>query len=120
MRWALLVLVIGVAALAYFFGLRLGYLSLTPTWMYNAQGMNTYAYRTYGDGTRVRLVGTCDTRAGKATFRLFDPNGQFVAGQTCTPGKYGINLGGENAIGFYRLTVEFDHFTGRLQIDEQR
>lgn len=120
MRWALLVLVLALGALGYFFGLRFGYLSLTPAWMYNAQGLNTYSYRTYDDRGQVVLSGSCMTMSGQATLRLFSPSGQFVKGQACSKGKFSLNLNGGGEPGYYRLAVELNHFTGRLEVNEGR
>lgn len=121
MKWALLITAVAIAALTYFYGLRVGYVTLVPTYMYNAQGVSTYTYQTYPDGTKLGVVGICDTRSGQATLRLYDPSGKFVSGQTCVKGRYGVSLGArEDAVGFYRLEIELDHYTGRLELDERR
>ena len=120
MRWALLTLILAIATLAYFFGLRFGYLTLTPTWMYNAQGENSYAYRVYSTDGQIILTGTCDTKAGQATFRLFAPNGRYLGGQTCPKGQYNVRLKGGGEIGDYRLAVQLDRYTGKLELNEQR
>ncbi|AFZ69166.1 hypothetical protein [Deinococcus peraridilitoris] len=120
MRWAWIVLIVAVATLAYFAGLRFGYLSLTPTWMYNAQGNNSYTFRTYDERGEVFLSGSCTTRSGEATLRLYAPGGTFVGGQVCRAGSYNLALRGGGEIGLYKLTVDFNHFTGRLEINENR
>lgn len=120
MRWATFVLIVGLGLLVYFFGLRLGYLSLTPTWMYNAQGSNTYSYQLADTSGSLRLVGSCDTRAGQATLLLFRPDGARIDGQECVKGKYSLNLQAKGNPGFYKLQVLLDHFSGRLEIAEDR
>jgi len=120
MRVILVVLALAIGILAAFFGLRVGYLSLTPTWMYNAQGVNSYTYRTYDPSGRIILTGTCDTHSGRATFRVYAPNGAYVAGQECIPGRYGINLQAGGEVGLYRLEVTLEHYTGHLDLIEQR
>ncbi len=120
MRWAIIVLIVGLVALTSFFGLRLGYLSLTPVWMYNAQGQNVYSYQLADTSGSLKLMGTCTTRSGAATFLLFRPDGTRIDGQECVKGKYSLNLQAKGTPGFYKLQVLLDHFTGRLEIAEDR
>lgn len=121
MRWFLIVLVLGIGALAYFFGLRVGYVSLTPTVMYNATGVNNYTYRTVEVSSRLILNGRCETRSGQVTLRLLSPTNRQVASALCSAGtSFGLNLQGGGEIGFYRLTVEFDRFTGLIELVENR
>lgn len=121
MRWFLAILVLGLAALAYFFGLRLGYVSLTPTYMFNAQGVNNYTYRTFDATARLILTGRCETRSGQVALRLFSPSGRQLASALCTEGNtFALNLQGGGEIGFYKLTVDFDRFTGVIEINENR
>ncbi|PYE54929.1 hypothetical protein [Deinococcus yavapaiensis] len=121
MRWVLVVLALAIAALAYFFGLRLGYVSLTPTYMFNAQGVNNYSYRTYDANARVILTGRCETRSGVVALRLYSPSNRQVASALCTAGNtFALNLQGGGEVGYYVLNVEFDRFTGMLEIDENR
>ena len=120
MRWAVVVLVVGLGVLAYAFGLRFGYLSLTPSWMYNAQGTNGYSYQLADAGDTLTLAGSCRTYAGRATLLLFRPDGSRADGQQCIKGNYRLSLRGGGGVGFYKLRVRLDHFTGRLEIGEER
>lgn len=118
MRWALIVIAVLGAALAYFVGLRFGYMTLTSTWMYNAQGTSRYAFRQYDEGAPLRIHGNCLTRSGTVTFRLYDPNRTEVASQHCPDGEYVLNLKGTGDTGFYQLEITYEHFTGRIYITE--
>ncbi|WP_027480433.1 hypothetical protein [Deinococcus pimensis] len=120
MKWVLLVTAIAVGILTYYTGLRVGYVTLLPTYTYNARGVSNYTYRTYQDATRLTIVGTCSTRSGKVTVRFYDPEERYLGGQTCTQGRYGIALPANGKVGLYRLEVDFEHYTGRLEIDEKR
>lgn len=120
MRFLLLALVAAVALLYFTFGLRLGYVTLTPTHLLNAQGQNSYAYSLFEDGKSVGVRGTCTVSSGRATLRLVDPSGTQVAGQECPPGRWSVSLVGSGHPGVYRLYVEFNHYTGTLDLDEVR
>lgn len=120
MRFLLLALVAAVLLLYFTFGLRFGYVTLTPTHLLNAQGKNQYAFELYEDGQSVGVTGTCTVRSGQATLRLLDPSGTQVAGQSCPKGTWSLSLIGHGQPGMYRLIVEFDHYTGTLNIQETR
>lgn len=120
MRWFLLLVVVGLGVLAYFSGLRLGYLTLTPWWGYNVQGVNKYTYNRVDPEGTLRLVGDCDAREGSATMRLFSPGGQEVASARCASGKYNLALPTPRVPGLYRLEVNFDRYTGTLNLTEDR
>lgn len=120
MRYLLLALVAAVVLLYFTLGLRLGYVTLMPTHLLNAQGQNAYAYRLYEAGKSVGVRGTCTVRDGRATLRLLDPSGTQVAGQACPPGTWSVALSGSGSPGIYRLVVDFNHYTGTLDLNEVR
>ncbi|EYB69452.1 hypothetical protein DEIPH_ctg006orf0017 [Deinococcus phoenicis] len=120
MRFLMLALVAAVALLYFTFGLRLGYVTLTPTHMLNAQGQNRYTFQLYEGGKSVGVQGTCAVTSGRATLRLLDPGGTQVAGQSCPKGKWSLKLLGSGETGSYRLIVDLDHYTGTLDLKETR
>lgn len=120
MRYLLLALAAAAALLYFTLGLRLGYVTLMPTHLLNAQGQNKYAYRLYEDSKSVGVRGTCTARTGRATLRLLDPSGTQVAGQACPPGTWSVSLTGSGRPGIYHLVVDFNHYTGTLNLDEVR
>ena len=116
-----LLAVIAALALLYFsIGLRLGYVTLMPTQLFNAQGQNRYGYEAYEPSQSVGVVGTCRVRQGRATLRLFDPSGQQVAAQTCVPGVWALRLTGHGQQGFYRLVIDFSRYSGVMDLKESR
>ena len=123
MRYFWLLLVVALGALYFFFGLRVGYVSLTPAWMANAQGVSTYHYKLLPAdvGTSfVRVAGSCDARGGQVTLSFTAPSGQQVGSQVCRGGRYSLGLTGQGETGDYLLTVTYQHYTGRLELVEQR
>lgn len=120
MRVIVVVLVLAVAVLSLTFGLRLGYVTLTPTAMLNATGENQYTFRVYDQNQTVGVRGSCTVRSGRATFRLTDPRGTQIAGQVCPQGRWGLNVLGTGDVGSYRLTIDLDKFTGTIDIKEAR
>ena len=120
MRFLFVALAVAVALLYFTVGLRFGYVTLTPTHLLNAQGENKYAFELYEADKNVGVRGTCSVRSGKAVVRLLDPSGTQVAGQTCPKGEWSLNLLGGGKLGVYRLTVEFDRYSGTLDLKEAR
>ncbi|WP_034384684.1 hypothetical protein [Deinococcus sp. YIM 77859] len=120
MRFLLLALVAAVLLLYLTFGLRFGYVTLTPTHLLNAQGENHYTFELYEPNQKVGVTGTCAVRSGQATLRLLDPSGTQVAGQSCPKGTWSLSLLGQGEPGIYRLVVAFDHYTGTLNLQETR
>ena len=120
MRYLIVALALAVALLYVTFGLRFGYVTLTPTQMLNAQGQNRYSFELYEDGKNVGVRGTCTARSGRATLRLLDPSGTQIAGQSCPKGEWSLRLLGGGQPGFYQLVVDLDRYTGTLDLSEVR
>lgn len=120
MRLLLLILAAALAAMYLTFGLRFGYVTLTPTYLFNASGENSYSLQIYDSGQKVGMRGRCEGNSGTVTLRLVDPKGTQVAGQSCPAGKYSLNLMAEGQPGIYKLHVTFDKFSGMLDITEAR
>ncbi|MFC4636873.1 hypothetical protein [Deinococcus hohokamensis] len=120
MRLLLLVLALVVAAVYATFGLRFGYVTLTPTYMWHATGQNSYSYRTYEAKQVVGVQGSCKVSNGRATLRLYDPRGAQIAGQTCQKGQWALNLSGSGAAGNYRLVIDLEKFSGMIDLKEVR
>lgn len=123
MRIFWLVVLLGLGALYYFYGLRVGYVTLTPAWMANAQGVSKYSYRLLPAdvGTSfVRVAGSCDARGGSVSLQMTSPSGQPVGSQVCQNGRYSLGIKGSGETGDYQLTVTYQHYTGRLELIEQR
>lgn len=117
----MLVAVVAAVALLYFtIGIRLGFVTLSPTYLFNAQGHNSYSFETYEDTQAVGVTGTCRVRKGRAVLRLIDPSGNQVAGRTCPRGFYTLELMGKGQQGFYRLEIDFEHFSGVMDLKETR
>ena len=118
MRYILAVLVLTLATLYFTVGLRLGSPTLTETYLLNATGTNTYTYATTDNRQRVGVTGACRVRSGAATVRLLAPDGTQIAGQTCREGEWSLNVLGGGQPGTYRVTVDFERYTGRLNLQE--
>lgn len=110
-----------VLALMYFtFGIRVGYVTLTSTYIFNATGSNRYTYQIYDAGQTVGVDGSCTARSGEVTLRLLDPKGSQVAGQSCPKGKWGLKLLATGDPGRYTLEIEMKKFSGVLDLKEAR
>lgn len=120
MRLLVLAVLAALAVLYFTVGLRFGYVTLTETQLFNATGTNTYVFRTLEDRQQVGVTGTCRVRSGRATLRLFGPTGTQVAGQVCQKGEWSLNVMGSGKTGNYRLEVEFDKYTGSINLNETR
>ena len=120
MRIVSTALAMAVVLLYFTVGLRLGYVTLTETYLLNADGVNVYVYHTLDDNQRVGVTGRCQVRNGRAVLRLFGPSGKQVAGQVCEKGVWSLSALGGGQAGTYRLNVEFSNFTGSLDIKVTR
>ncbi len=120
MRLLVVVLLLALAALYLTFGLRVGYVTLTPTYMFNATGENRYAFRVYDQNQQIGVRGSCKVSSGKATFRLRDPKGTQIAGQVCPQGQWGLNVLGTGDAGNYELTIDLEKFSGTIDVKEAR
>ena len=123
MRVLLVALVAALTLLYFTLGLRLGYVTLTETYLLHATGTNTYSFRTLEDRQFVGVVGSCKVRSGRATVRLYNPRGDQIAGQTCQKGgrdEWSLSVLGGGQSGRYRLVVGFDRYTGSINLKETR
>ncbi|NTX99697.1 hypothetical protein [Deinococcus sp. JMULE3] len=120
MRLLLAALALVLTLMYFTFGLRFGYVTLTPTYMLNATGESRYGFITYEDDQSVGVRGVCDVRKGNVTVRLLDPAGVQVAGQVCPKGKWALNALGKGRNGTYELVMEYKDFTGIIDINEAR
>ena len=124
MRLLLIALVAALALLYVTLGLRFGYVTLTPTWLVNAQGQNRYTLEVYEEGQRVGYRGRCEVQSGRAVLRLLAPDGRQIVGRTCQKvgdrGDWTLHLVGGRQPGRYQLVVDFDAYTGLLDLSETR
>ncbi|WP_029475622.1 hypothetical protein [Deinococcus frigens] len=120
MRLLVVGLGLGLAALPLTSGLRLGYVTLTPTSMFNATGENRYTLRAYDPDQAVGVRGSCKVSSGRATFRPTDPKGTQSAVQVCPQGQWGLNVLGAGDGGNYTLTTDLEKFSGTIDIEEAR
>jgi hypothetical protein len=110
-----------VLTLMYFtFGVRVGYVTLMPTYLFNATGTNHYSYQIYDAGQTVGVEGSCTVRSGEMTLRLLDPKGVQVAGQACPKGKWGLKLTATGEPGRYSLEIDMKKVSGALDLNETR
>ncbi|MBB6096832.1 hypothetical protein HNR42_000244 [Deinobacterium chartae] len=114
MRGLLLLLVVALAALYFTIGIRVGYVSEMPTWLFNAQGSNSYAKMVSDTATPVEVSGSCDGRSGRMTLTLRYPNGQVAGSQACIPGNRRVFLRAGGTPGMYNLRVDLERYTGRV------
>lgn len=116
MKVFLALLVLGLGALYYFMGYRIGLIPDTPMYAFNAQGSTNYPFRLYGNGS-LSITGTCEASSGKATLSLTAPDGMPLGSVACPKGKWSINMGTpQGAPGYYKMHVQFSHFTGKLTL----
>lgn len=110
-----------VLTLMYFtFGLRFGYVTLTPTYLFNASGTNRYSFQIYDEKQKVGVEGSCKVSRGQAVFRLTDSKGVQVAGQVCPKGAWGLKMLATGDVGRYILEIDLQKFTGTIDIRETR
>ena len=120
MRVILAVLVLAAVAVYFTVGLRLGYATVTPLYLLNAQGESSYPFRLYQESdaiSKVQITGTCQGRSGTATLRFLAPDGTELSAVRCPPGRWTLNMGGSGEVGIYTLTVDYQHYTGTLQLN---
>lgn len=115
-----MVVMAALAVLYFTVGLRFGYVTLTETHLFNASGTNTYVFRTLEDRQQVGVVGSCRVSSGRATLRLYSPAGVQIAGQVCQKGNWSLNVMGGGKTGTYRLEVDFEKYTGSINLKETR
>ncbi|WP_291428389.1 hypothetical protein [Deinococcus sp.] len=120
MRFLLIALALALTVMYFTFGLRLGYVTLTPTYLLHASGQNRYGLNIYEDRAQIGVRGSCKVSAGTATVRLLDPQGVQVAGRVCPKGEWGLNVLTSGPEGRYQLVVDFDRFTGMIDLKEAR
>lgn len=124
MRLLLTALAAALALLYVTLGLRFGYVTLTPTWLLNAQGQNRYVLQVYEEGQRVGYRGRCEVQSGRAVLRLLGPDGRQLAGRTCQKvgdrHEWTLHLVGGGQPGQYQLVVDFDAYSGLLDLSETR
>ncbi|PTA69502.1 hypothetical protein [Deinococcus arcticus] len=120
MRLLLAALALVLTLMYFTFGLRFGYVTLTPTYMLNATGESRYGLNAFDEKQTLGMRGVCEVNRGTITLRLLDPRGVQVAGQVCPKGEWGLNVLANGAQGKYELVVEYSRFTGKLDIKEAR
>lgn len=120
MRYILGLVLMLVVVLYLTIGLRVGYITLSPTYLFNASGTNTYPMNTVENDQKVGVTGTCNTKSGEAVIRLFNAEGVQITGQTCTKGKFSLNvIGGSGPPQLYKLEVVMKKYTGTLTLEPQ-
>lgn len=116
MKVLLALVVIGLGALYYFMGIKVGLLPDTPLYALNVQGKSEYPFRLYGTG-QIDVKGSCDVKSGSATVNFLAPDGTPITNPVkCIKGKWSLNMGTQGSAGFYRVTVNYKHFTGILKL----
>ncbi|GHF98200.1 hypothetical protein GCM10017783_07750 [Deinococcus piscis] len=116
---ALFALIVG--GLYFTVGLRLGAVTMMPTQMYAAKKEGIYTFRTTEQGNRVGVSGTCVATKGSANFYMLGADGTVQQSASCVPGQpWAINLMAGGPPGFYRLKVEYNNFTGKIDLTEER
>lgn len=116
MRVFWLLVVVVLAALYFTVGMRAGSLSFTPLYLLNAQGKNTYTFPTYQAG-KLELTGNCQGKSGTVTFRFLAPDGTELSAVRCPPGTFSLSLSGAGDPGTYSLSADYQHYTGKVEIN---
>ena len=115
MRVVLAVLAVALAVLYFTLGVRVGAATLTPLYLLNAQGQSKYPFRTYQTG-KLTITGSCQGQGGQATLRLLAPDGTELSAVLCRKGNWSLDLNGSGEPGTYLLSVDYQHYTGRLEL----
>ena len=118
MRYILGALVIALTIMYFTVGVRVGYVTLMPTYMWNATGLNEYAYRTLEDRQQVTFTGKCNVKSGTATLGLYAPDGSLISGQACRKGNWSLNMTGGGRAGAYHLKIDLSKFTGNIEVNQ--
>lgn len=116
MRVFWLLVVVAVAALYFTVGLRAGSLTFTPLYLLNAQGKSTYTFPTYDSG-KLELTGSCQGQSGNVTFRFLAPDGTELSAVRCPPGTFSLSLSGAGDPGTYTLSANYQHYTGKVEVN---
>lgn len=120
MRYVLGLLLAVLLVLYFTIGLRIGYITLSATYLFNASGTNSYPMDTKENGQKVGVTGTCNVKSGEATIRLINTQGQQLAGQVCRGGNFSLNvIGGGGPPQVYTLEVIMKKYTGTLTLEPQ-
>ncbi|WP_261663776.1 hypothetical protein [Deinococcus sp. Marseille-Q6407] len=121
MQVVLAVLALIVGGLYFTVGLRLGAVTMMPTQMYAAKGKSLYTFRTSEEGNRVGVEGTCLATKGSANFYMLGANGAVQQSAACVPGRpWEIRVMAGGQPGFYHLQVEYNNFSGKIDLSEKR
>ncbi|MFC6590887.1 hypothetical protein ACFP81_01780 [Deinococcus lacus] len=122
MRVTLAFLALIIAGLYFTVGVRLGMVTLMPVQMFNAEGISNYKFSVPDSKGRVGVKGTCSVSSGKATLVLLDPKGHPLGGAECirSAQPWAINLMGGGQTGNYTLQINYQKFSGKIDLKEQR
>lgn len=117
-----MLLLLAVLAILYFtVGLRVGYLTISPMYLFNATGTNTYHFATLEDEQRVGVKGTCSVNSGSAVVSILDTTGGIVNSLSCSKkGTFALDLMAGGRTGEYTVKVDFQSYSGSLELNEQR
>ena len=118
MRVFLAILALALAALYFTIGVRLGYATMTPLYLINAQGESRYPFRVYPDSglANLSITGRCVGNKGSATLRFLAPDKTELSAVRCPPGNWTLDMSSNGTPGIYTLSVDYQHYTGRLEL----
>ncbi|WP_420596983.1 hypothetical protein [Deinococcus sp.] len=115
MRVFLVILALAAAALYFTLGLRVGYATMTPLYLVNAQGESKYPFRLFEAG-KLEITGECVGQSGNATLRFLAPDGTELSAVRCPPGTWSLKMSSDGQPGIYTLAVQYQHYTGHLEV----
>lgn len=118
MRVLLVLLAGAILALYLTIGVRIGFLTVTPAWLWNANGTNTYGIDVHAERSRIVLDVESQIRGGEVGLRLVAPGGRTVWRAEVSPDRnlrrsYTIQA---PTLGEYRFRAEYLDTTGQLSV----
>ena len=119
MRVFLAVLALALVAVYFTMGVRVGYATMTPLYLVNAQGQSQYPFRVFDDSASAKLTitGRCVGNSGNATLRFLAPDQTELSAVRCPPGNWTLEMSTDGKPGIYTLNVTYQHYTGRLELN---
>lgn len=119
MRVLLVLLAGAVLALYLTIGVRIGFLTVTPAWLWNANGTNAYTVAVRAERSRIVLDVDTAVRGGQADMQLVGPGGAAVWRASVASGRNIVRRSftlQAPSLGEYRFRVNYLGTTGQLNV----
>ena len=121
MRFILLVILLAFAILYATIGVRFGFLPDIPMSYWNAEGTNTYPISVRINNASVDVSLDATINQGRTVVDLIAPNGVIIWQRRLEAGRIYQETQRLPVVdaGFYRMVVQFERSSGRLNLSWQ-